>query len=178
MTVTCSRARQAGRGDVLGACLAWINKRTRGWRMRARPQLEERQERWGLFMALFNILAICAHCRPCTSGDQTHKAHSAAMSAWINSNRGIKRRRRGRKTAYKPMGSIVPQSTAPMKKSRNRKAAAPSAPAQPKSVTRTPLRIPYGNKEVALKLGARYGSAGWHTPPGIDLAAFDERGWL
>jgi hypothetical protein len=27
-------------------------------------------------------------------------------------------------------------------------------------VTGTPLRIPYGNKDVALKLGARYGSAG------------------
>jgi hypothetical protein len=44
--------------------------------------------------------------------------------------------------------------------------------------TRTPLRIPYGNKEVALKLGARYGSAGWYAPPGVDLSAFGERGWL
>ena len=35
-----------------------------------------------------------------------------------------------------------------------------------------------GNKEVALKLGARYGSAGWYAPPGVDLAAFGERGWL
>jgi hypothetical protein len=41
-----------------------------------------------------------------------------------------------------------------------------------------PLRIPYGNKEVALKLGARYGSAGWYAPPGVDLSAFGERGWL
>jgi|GEM_PF-3557435 len=106
------------------------------------------------------------------------KANSAAMSAWIDSNRGTKRRKRGRKTAYKTMGSIAPQSTAPTKKSRNRKAAAPSAPAQPNSVTGTPLRIPYGNKEVALKLGARYGSAGWYAPPGVDLAAFGERGWL
>jgi hypothetical protein len=40
------------------------------------------------------------------------------------------------------------------------------------------LKIPYGNKEVALKLGARYGSAGWYAPPGVDLAAFSERGWL
>src|SRR6266704_3879302 len=30
------------------------------------------------------------------------KANSAAMSAWIDSNRGVKRRRRGRKAAYKP----------------------------------------------------------------------------
>jgi len=41
-----------------------------------------------------------------------------------------------------------------------------------------PLRIPYGNKEVALKLGARYRSGGWYAPPGVDLAAFGERGWL
>ena len=42
-------------------------------------------------------------------------------------------------------------------------APAPSTPAQPNSVTGTPLRIPYGNKDVALKLGARYGSAGWYA---------------
>jgi DNA topoisomerase-3 len=57
-------------------------------------------------------------------------------------------------------------------------AAAPPAPTQPNSVTGTPLRIPYGNKEVALKLGARYRSGGWYAPPGADLSAFGERGWL
>ena len=41
-----------------------------------------------------------------------------------------------------------------------------------------PLRIPYGNKEVALKLGARYRSGGWYAPLGVDLSAFGERGWL
>jgi DNA topoisomerase-3 len=106
------------------------------------------------------------------------KANSAAMSAWIDSNRSAKRRRRGHKAAYKP---DVPQSAAPMNNSRKRKARAPAAtapPAQPNSITGTPLRIPYGNKEIALKLGARYGSAGWYAPPGVDLAAFGERGWL
>jgi DNA topoisomerase-3 len=39
------------------------------------------------------------------------KANSAAMSAWIDSNRGSKRRGRGRKTAFKPAGSVAPQST-------------------------------------------------------------------
>ena len=109
------------------------------------------------------------------------KANSAAMSAWIDSNRSAKRRRRGRKTAYKPTGSVAPRSTATTKRSRKRKAdpaAAPLAPAQPNSVTDTPLRIPYGNKEVALKLGARYRSGGWYAPPGVDLSAFGERGWL
>ena len=109
------------------------------------------------------------------------KASSAAMSAWIDSNRDSKRRRRGRKTAYKPAGSSAPQSAGPTKRSRKRKAgsdAAPSTPAQPNSIAGTPLRIPYGNKDVAMKLGARYGSAGWYAPPGVDLSAFGERGWL
>ena len=109
------------------------------------------------------------------------KANSAAMSAWIDSNRSPKRRKRGRKTAIKPAGSVAPQSTATTKRRRKRKAdaaAAPPAPAQPNSVAGTPLRIPYGNKDVALKLGARYGSAGWYAPPGVNLSAFGERGWL
>src|SRR4051794_16556179 len=103
------------------------------------------------------------------------------MSAWIDSNRGTKRRKRGRKAAYKPAGSVARQSTARAKRSRKRKAdgaAAPPAPAQPNSVTGTPLRIPYGNKDVAMKLGARYGSAGWYAPPRGDLSGFGERGWV
>ena len=109
------------------------------------------------------------------------KANSAAMSTWTNSNRSAKRRKRGRKTAYKPAGSVAPRSIATTKRSRKRKpdaSAAPLVPAQPNSVTGTPLRIPYGNKEVALKLGARYRSTGWYAPPGVDLSAFGERGWL
>ncbi|HEV7265754.1 MAG TPA: DNA topoisomerase, partial [Falsiroseomonas sp.] len=42
----------------------------------------------------------------------------------------------------------------------------------------TPLRIPFGNKEAALRLGARYRAGGWFAPPGADLAGFRERGWL
>ena len=109
------------------------------------------------------------------------KASSAVMSAWIDLNRGTKRRGRSRKTVYKTAGSIASQSPAPKKRSRKRKAgadASASTPAQPNSAAGTPLRIPYGNKEVALKLGARYGSAGWYAPPGVDLSAFGERGWL
>jgi DNA topoisomerase-3 len=109
------------------------------------------------------------------------KASSGAMSAWIDSNRGSKRRGRSRKTVFKPARLVAPQLTATTKRSRKRKAyaaAASPAPAQPNSVAGTPLRIPYGNKDVALKLGARYGSAGWYAPPGVDLSAFGERGWL
>jgi DNA topoisomerase III len=109
------------------------------------------------------------------------KANSAAMSAWIDSNRNAKRRRRSRKNPYKPAGSVAPQSTAPTNRFRRRKAAtaaAPLAPPQPNFVAGTPLRIPYGSKDVALKLGARYRSGGWYAPPGVDLSAFGERGWV
>jgi len=109
------------------------------------------------------------------------KASSAAMSAWIDSNRGTKRRRRRRKIAFRPAGSVAPQSTAPKKRSRKPKAdaaAATSPTAQASSAIGTPLRIPYGNKDVAMKLGARYGSGGWYAPPGVDLSAFSERGWV
>jgi DNA topoisomerase III len=109
------------------------------------------------------------------------RANSAAMSKWIDSNRSARRHRRGRKTAYKLAGSVAPQSAATTKRSRKRRAEAAAAPhpaPSPNSVTGTPLRIPYGNKEVALKLGARYRSGGWYAPPEVDLSAFGERGWL
>jgi DNA topoisomerase III len=109
------------------------------------------------------------------------KANSVTMAAWIESNKGTKRRKSGRKTACRPAGSIAPKSTVSAKISRKRKAAAAavaSMPAQPNPAAGTPLRIPYGNKDLALKLGARYGSAGWYAPPGVDLSAFGERGWL
>ena len=106
------------------------------------------------------------------------KANSTAMSAWIDLNRSAKRRRRGRKIACKPAGSVAPRSIVTTKRSRKRKPDASAAPpAQPNFLTGTPLRIPYGNKDAALN-GARYGSAGWYAPPGVDLSAFGERGWL
>jgi DNA topoisomerase III len=107
------------------------------------------------------------------------RSNSAAMSAWIDANRGKKRRRLKCKTSNRPVGSVAPQA-APPKMSRKRKVDtdAASMAAAPANSVRTPLRIPYGNKEVALKLGARYGSGGWYAPPGVDLSAFGERGWL
>jgi len=108
------------------------------------------------------------------------RINSGTMSAWISSNRNKKRRKSGRKTIYKPAETIAPKLAAPPKRSRKQKAgsdAASMAPAPANSNT-TPLQIPYGNKEVALKLGARYGSGGWYAPPGVDLSEFGERGWL
>ncbi|WP_426958973.1 type IA DNA topoisomerase [Muricoccus radiodurans] len=42
----------------------------------------------------------------------------------------------------------------------------------------TPLRIPFGNKDLALKLGARYRAGGWYAPPGLDISGFRDRGWV
>jgi DNA topoisomerase III len=42
----------------------------------------------------------------------------------------------------------------------------------------TTLRIPFGNKEAAVQLGARYRAGGWYAPPGVDLDGFRQRGWL
>ncbi len=121
------------------------------------------------------------------------KTSSTTMSAWIDSNRDAAPGKRGRKTGNmrtKPSAAkstapeaLAPESTAPKKRTRKRKIDAPGAtaqpaPAAPKSESNTPLRIPYGNKELAQKLGARYGAGGWYAPPGIDLAAFRTQGWL
>ena len=42
----------------------------------------------------------------------------------------------------------------------------------------TPLRIPYGNKETAQALGARYRAGGWYAPADVSLTGFRQRGWL
>lgn len=105
--------------------------------------------------------------------------NSTTMSAWIDANRDKKRCKPNRKTTKRPVGPVVPQAASP-KRFRKQKVetdAASTAPA-PENSKSTPLRIPYGNKEVALKLGARYGSGGWYAPPGVDLSVFGERGWL
>ncbi|WP_338665374.1 DNA topoisomerase [Pararoseomonas sp. SCSIO 73927] len=54
----------------------------------------------------------------------------------------------------------------------------PATPATAVGEEETPLRIPFGNKEAALRLGARYRAGGWYAPPGTELSGFRERGWL
>jgi DNA topoisomerase-3 len=106
------------------------------------------------------------------------RTNSAAMSAWIDTNRGKKRRKLKCKTSNTPVGSVTPQAP-PRKASRKQKLIPiPLMAPAPANSIRTPLRIPYGDKEIALKLGARFGSGGWYAPPGVDLSAFGERGWL
>ena len=77
----------------------------------------------------------------------------------------------------------TPQSTTPKKRTRKSKAvvaiaATPAASVIQKAKANTPLRIPFGNKETAQKLGARYGKGGWYAPPGVNLEAFSKQGWL
>src|SRR6202035_3763487 len=94
-----------------------------------------------------------------------------AISAWIDENRGKRRRKLKWKTSNRPVGSVAPQA-APPKMSRKQKVdtdAASMAPAPANSI-RTPLRIPYGNKEVALKLGARYGTKARYAPAMTNLS--------
>jgi DNA topoisomerase-3 len=106
------------------------------------------------------------------------RTNSASMSAWIDANRDKKRRKLKCKTSSKPVGSVAPQAASKMSRKQKVETNAASMASAPANSSRTPLRIPYGNKEVALKLGARYGSEGWYAPPGLDLSAFGERGWL
>ena len=91
-------------------------------------------------------------------------------------SRGGKPRKAGRA----PPGSGKPKATGSRRASGpERVRSGPAAgTAQSSAGSPTPLRIPYGNKEVAFSIGARYGADGWYAPPGADLDAFRERGWL
>jgi DNA topoisomerase III len=94
------------------------------------------------------------------------KGNSAAM------------RKPGRRTTTRSAAFQSPKPKKPSRKRKTKAATAVSTAVQSNSATGTPLRIPYGNKDIALRLGARYRSGGWYAPPGIDLGAFGERGWL
>ncbi len=109
------------------------------------------------------------------------KLSSQALSTWIDLNHSTSRGKRRRKTSNKPTRSTAPEARAPSTRSRQRTAdciAATAGPARQASSTDTPLKIPYGNKEVAVKLGARYRAGGWYAPAGVDLDAFHAHGWL
>ena len=104
--------------------------------------------------------------------------NSVAMSVWIDTNRVKKRRKLSRKTSSGPVVSVAPRAAPKMPRKQKIDTDTASMAPVPADSSRTPLRIPYGNKGIALKLGARYGSEGWYAPPGVDLSAFGDRGWL
>ena len=110
------------------------------------------------------------------------KASSSAISAWIELSRGGKPAKDRRKAPGKSSLTAAEKSSAPTKRPAKTKAAMASAvtppPTQNNAVGNTPLHIPYGNKDVAQKLGARYVAGGWYAPPGVDLTAFSAQGWL
>ena len=91
-------------------------------------------------------------------------------------SRGEKPRKAGR---ARP-GTERPKATGSRRASGSERVRTePSAgAAQAGAGSPTPLLIPYGNKEVAFSMGARYGADGWYAPPGVVLDAFRERGWL
>ena len=77
------------------------------------------------------------------------KANSVAMSAWIDLNRGTKRGRRVARPATSPQGQPRLSRRRRRRGLGNTKPSPvqPHRSSQPNSVSGTPLRIPYGNKE-------------------------------
>jgi DNA topoisomerase-3 len=104
-----------------------------------------------------------------TTVPEEAKASARSLSAWIDANRS----KAGRKST-KGQGrsrQAGGQSRPAPRNSRKAGAAVAAAPG-------TALKVPFGNKEAAMRLGARYGAVGWVAPPGTDLGPFRERGWL
>jgi DNA topoisomerase III len=102
-----------------------------------------------------------------------NQGSSVALPAGIamhQSERSGEPNRKGNGRARK-IGSGRARSNHPGQTKEN--ALPPDAPGRD-----TPLRIPFGNKEAALQLGARYRAGGWYAPPGVDLDGFRQRGWL
>jgi DNA topoisomerase III len=113
--------------------------------------------------------------------------HCGGMSYWCpgaESNQSARPIKPRAKPGSKLPRLTVESSTTPVKRTRKPKvASSPAAdaratPLQKTAAANTPLRIPYGNKEAAQKLGARYAAGGWYAPPGVDLVAFSAQGWL
>jgi DNA topoisomerase-3 len=105
------------------------------------------------------------------------RVSAAGLSAWIEANQNVKPTKGRPKTGAKPPGVPTAKTTKRTRKPKSDPATESTSPT-PTPQTNTPLRIPFGNKELAQKLGARYGAGGWYAPPGVDLAAFGEQGWM
>ena len=105
-----------------------------------------------------------------TTVPEEAKASVRSLSAWIDANRS----KAGRRSTEG--------------RGRSRQAGGPSRPAAPRTSRRagaavaaaagTALKIPFGDKEAAMRLGARYDGTSWVAPPVADLAPFRDRGWL
>lgn len=89
-----------------------------------------------------------------------------------------KRRRNAATRTVIPAQKKAPQRTTARKRNQHGMPLGTHADRLPNVGGNTPLKIPYGNKEVAQQLGTRYSADGWYAPPGVDLSAFREKGWL
>jgi DNA topoisomerase-3 len=87
-----------------------------------------------------------------------------------------------RQARRKTRGGPVELSTEPRAGGKTTRATAalptPQQSKGPVTPGETPLRIPFGNKDIALRLGARYRAGGWYAPPEADLRPFQDHGWL
>jgi DNA topoisomerase-3 len=117
--------------------------------------------------------------KPPGDGDATRPAAttSSTRTSLDEASPPVKKRRR------RTGATLADKKPAPRRKARKSKLAGQPVDASPAlarqdAATTTPLAIPYGNKEVALKLGARYSAAGWYAPQGVDLSPFKDKGWL
>ena len=122
---------------------------------------------------------------PKKAGGETAAEHASKATgpAQVSGAEGTQPARKRRRAADTTAIAPRPKRVARGKKPRKPKFGNPTVNGSPglhlRDVGRnTPLKIPYGNKEVAQKLGARYGADGWYAPPGVDLSAFKENGWL
>ena len=106
-------------------------------------------------------------------------ASPAQVSSDVSNRPARKRRQGAGVTAGGPAHKKAARGRKPGKSKLNGQLANASPRLARRDVGgNTPLKIPYGNKEVALELGARYDAGGWYAPPGVDLSAFREKGWL
>ncbi len=110
----------------------------------------------------------------------SHKAGIQGQGSTDEGNQPVKKRRRSKDTTG---AAPARRKAARGKTARKPKVNVPTVDASPglsqhDAGSNTPLKIPYGNKETAMKLGARYAAGGWYAPPGVDLSAFKENGWL
>ncbi len=120
-------------------------------------------------------------------GDAEAAEHAGPGQAPPARRMAAKRRPPDQRDADAPPASTGAARSKPRAKAAFRKSEAGTgkprvgrsgkAAAAPQPDGDTPLRIPFGNKEAALQLGARYRAGGWYAPAGLDLTAFRERGW-
>jgi DNA topoisomerase-3 len=129
------------------------------------------------------IDAVCAQALRSigrlTEGARAHAVPLIGAVATAAGATGDGARSRGRR---KQSGKAGPAA----RKGSARKASAKRSRTGVESIARasgateagTTLRIPFGNKQAAQQLGARYRAGSWYAPPGVELDPFRQRGWL